>query len=40
MGLLEERERAARQRVEVLQAELQEAEAAWERFVVARQTVA
>ncbi|MFF9186470.1 hypothetical protein [Streptomyces misionensis] len=40
MGLLEERERAARQRVEALQAELQEAEAAWERFVVARQTVA
>jgi hypothetical protein len=40
MGLLEERERAARQRVEVLQAELQEAQAAWERFVIARQTVA
>lgn len=40
MGLLEERERAARQRVEALQAELQEAEAAWERFVIARQTVA
>ncbi|WP_406187366.1 hypothetical protein [Streptomyces sp. NBC_01006] len=40
MGLLEERERAARQRVEVLQAELQEAEAAWERFVIARQAVA
>ncbi|GAA4980827.1 hypothetical protein [Kitasatospora paranensis] len=40
MGLLEERERAARQRVEVLQAELREAEAAWERFVIARQTVA
>ncbi|WP_086831184.1 hypothetical protein [Streptomyces sp. NRRL B-24572] len=40
MGLLEERERAARQRVEVLQAELWEAEAAWERFVIARQTVA
>ncbi|MEU6239328.1 hypothetical protein [Kitasatospora sp. NPDC047058] len=40
MGLLEERERAARQRVEVLQAELREAEAAWERFVVARQAVA
>ncbi|MFD3699701.1 hypothetical protein ACFWUZ_26855 [Streptomyces sp. NPDC058646] len=38
-GLLEEREHAARQRVEVLQAELQEAEAAWERFVMARQTV-
>ncbi|WP_331730135.1 hypothetical protein OHV05_35660 (plasmid) [Kitasatospora sp. NBC_00070] len=40
MGLLEERERAARQRVEVLQAELREAEATWERFVIARQTVA
>ncbi|MFI1519427.1 hypothetical protein [Kitasatospora cineracea] len=40
MGLLEERERAARQRVEVLQVELREAEAAWERFVIARQTVA
>ncbi|MFI8947177.1 hypothetical protein ACIGO6_11725 [Streptomyces sp. NPDC053750] len=40
MGLLEERERAARQRVEALQSELQEAEAAWERFVIARQTVA
>lgn len=40
MGLLEERERAARQRVEVLQAELREAEAVWERFVIARQTVA
>ncbi|MFJ9522675.1 hypothetical protein ACIRPK_31070 [Kitasatospora sp. NPDC101801] len=40
MGLLEERERAARQRVEVLRAELQEAEAVWERFVIARQTVA
>ncbi|MFD9467471.1 hypothetical protein [Streptomyces sp. NPDC060027] len=40
VGLLEERERAARQRVEVLQAELQEVEAAWERFVIARQTVA
>jgi hypothetical protein len=40
MGLLEERERVARQRVEVLQAELQEAEAAWERSVIARQTVA
>ncbi|GHH20222.1 hypothetical protein [Streptomyces rubradiris] len=39
-GLLEERERAARQRVEALQAELQEAEAEWERFVIARQTVA
>ncbi|MDH6579399.1 hypothetical protein [Kitasatospora sp. MAP5-34] len=40
MGLLEERERAARRRVEVLQAELREAEAVWERFVIARQTVA
>ncbi|MFI6449748.1 hypothetical protein [Kitasatospora sp. NPDC050543] len=40
MGLLEERERAARQRVEALQAELREAEAAWERFVIARETVA
>jgi hypothetical protein len=40
MGLLEERERVARQRVEALQAELREAEAAWERFVIARQTVA
>ncbi|MFB7956550.1 hypothetical protein [Streptomyces sp. NPDC056045] len=40
MGLLEERERAARQRVEALQAELQEAETAWERFVITRQTVA
>lgn len=40
MGLLEERERAARQRVEALQAELLEAEAAWERFVIARETVA
>ncbi|WP_333753856.1 hypothetical protein [Streptomyces sp. IBSBF 2394] len=39
MGLLEERERAARQRVEALQAELREAEAAWERFVIARETV-
>ncbi|WP_457034397.1 hypothetical protein [Kitasatospora sp. P5_F3] len=39
MGLLEERERVARQRVEVLQAELREAEAAWERFVIARETV-
>nr|WTB09146.1 hypothetical protein OG546_36040 [Streptomyces antimycoticus]WTB09153.1 hypothetical protein OG546_36085 [Streptomyces antimycoticus]WTB09581.1 hypothetical protein OG546_38755 [Streptomyces antimycoticus] len=39
MGLLEERERAARQRVEALQAELQEAEAALERFVIARETV-
>ncbi|WP_421111623.1 hypothetical protein [Streptomyces sp. NEAU-S77] len=39
MGLLEERERAAQQRVEVLQAELREAEAALERFVIARETV-
>ncbi|MFE0631227.1 hypothetical protein ACFW3D_30255 [Streptomyces sp. NPDC058864] len=39
MGLLEERERAARQRVEVLQAELREAEAAWERLVIAREAV-
>jgi hypothetical protein len=39
MGLLEERERAARQRVEALQAELREAEALWERFVIARDTV-
>lgn len=39
MGLLEERERAARQRVEVLQVELGEAEAVWERFVIARETV-
>ncbi|MFD9692929.1 hypothetical protein ACFWXO_45085 [Kitasatospora sp. NPDC059088] len=39
MGLLEERERAARQRVEALQAELREAETAWERFVIARETV-
>ncbi|GAA3485539.1 hypothetical protein [Streptomyces yanii] len=37
MGVLEERERAARQRVEALQAELREAEAAWERFVIARE---
>ncbi|MDH6138795.1 hypothetical protein P3T35_000784 [Kitasatospora sp. GP30] len=40
MGPPGERERAARRRVEVLQAELREAEAAWERFVIARQTVA
>jgi hypothetical protein len=40
MGLLDERERAARQRVEALQVELREAEAAWERFVIARETVA
>ncbi|WUD72089.1 hypothetical protein OG937_10515 [Streptomyces sp. NBC_00510] len=39
MGLLEERERAARQRVELLQAELREAEAEWQRFVTARETV-
>jgi len=39
MGLLEERERGARQRVEVLQAQLREAEAAWERLVIARETV-
>lgn len=39
IGLLEERECAARQRVEVLQAELREAEAVWERFVIARETV-
>jgi hypothetical protein len=39
MGLLEERERAARQRVELLQTELREAEAALERFVIARETV-
>ena len=39
MGLLEERERAARQRVESLQAELREAEAVVERFVIARETV-
>ncbi|GGM26283.1 hypothetical protein GCM10010129_83450 [Streptomyces fumigatiscleroticus] len=38
-GLLEERERAARQRVEALQDELREAEAVWERFVIARETV-
>ncbi|MEZ0070577.1 hypothetical protein ABIA32_006630 [Streptacidiphilus sp. MAP12-20] len=38
MGL-EERERAARQRVEILQAELREAEGVWERFVIARETV-
>jgi hypothetical protein len=39
MGLLEERERVARQRVEALQAELREAEAVWERFVIAGETV-
>ncbi|MFF9498490.1 hypothetical protein [Streptomyces sp. NPDC014656] len=40
LGLLEERERAARQRMEALEAELREAEAAWERVVIARETVA
>ncbi|WP_328955669.1 hypothetical protein [Kitasatospora purpeofusca] len=40
VGLLEERERAARQRVEALQVELREAEAVWERFVIAREAVA
>ncbi|MEU8927731.1 hypothetical protein AB0D10_43665 [Kitasatospora sp. NPDC048545] len=40
IGLLEERERVARQRVEALQSELREAEAVWERFVIARDTVA
>jgi hypothetical protein len=39
MGLLEERERAARQQVEALRAGLREAEAVLERFVVARETV-
>ncbi|WP_327071959.1 hypothetical protein [Kitasatospora sp. NBC_01302] len=39
MGLLEERERAARQRVEALQAELIEAEAVCERLVIAREVV-
>jgi hypothetical protein len=39
MGLLEERERAARRQVEVLQAELREAEAVLERVVIARETV-
>ncbi|MGW3679023.1 hypothetical protein [Streptomyces prasinus] len=39
MELLEERERSARQRVEVLQAELREAEAVWERCVIFRETV-
>ncbi|MER7850306.1 hypothetical protein ABTZ03_40970 [Kitasatospora sp. NPDC096077] len=38
MGLPEERERVARQRVETLQAELRDVEAAWERFVIARET--
>ncbi|RPF30148.1 hypothetical protein EDD96_6726 [Streptomyces sp. Ag109_G2-6] len=40
MGLPEERERAARQRVDALQAELREAEAVWERFVIVREAVA
>lgn len=40
MGLLEERERAARQRVEALLVEPAEAEAVWEGFVIARATVA
>ncbi|MGW2207706.1 hypothetical protein [Streptomyces sp. NPDC001774] len=47
IGLLEERERAAAQRVEVLRTEadrvlaaLREAELDWERFVVSRETVA
>ncbi|MFF7157432.1 hypothetical protein [Streptomyces sp. NPDC008139] len=39
MGLLEERERAVRRQVEALQAELREAEAVLERFVIARETV-
>jgi hypothetical protein len=46
MGLLEERELAARQRVEELREEadrilavLRDAEATWERFVIARETV-
>lgn len=39
MGLLEERECVARQRVEALQAELREAQAVWERFVISRETV-
>jgi DNA-directed RNA polymerase subunit H (RpoH/RPB5) len=39
MGLLEERERAVRQQVEALQAELREAEAVLERVVIARETV-
>ncbi len=38
-GVAGGRERAARQRVETLQAELREAEAVWERFVIARETV-
>ncbi|WP_225320780.1 hypothetical protein [Streptomyces luteolifulvus] len=37
--MLEERERAARQRVEALQAVWLEGEAVWERFVIARETV-
>ncbi len=39
MGLLEERERAVRQRVEALQVELLAAEAVLERFVIACETV-
>ncbi|MFE5302230.1 hypothetical protein [Streptomyces sp. NPDC056632] len=39
MGLLEERERTARQRVEILEAELREAQAVWQRLVIARETV-
>jgi hypothetical protein len=39
MGLLEERERAVRRRVEALQAELRETEAVLERVVIARETV-
>lgn len=39
MGLLEDRERTARQRMEILKAELREAEAAWQRLVIARETV-
>lgn len=35
LGLLEQREGAARQRGTGLQAELREAEAAWQRFVIA-----
>ncbi|MFE7045237.1 hypothetical protein ACFU9X_39235, partial [Streptomyces atratus] len=47
VGLLEERERGARQRVEVLReeadrvlAELRDAELFWERFVTAREVLA
>ncbi|MET9106789.1 hypothetical protein [Streptomyces zhihengii] len=39
MGLLEERERVARRRVESVQAELLEAEAVCERLRIARETV-